>query len=90
MKRALVVLAVVAGVLALAALLAYHSLDVIVRAALEHWGPDVTGVKVTVAEVALSPRDWDCSMRSCGSVPRFTFRPSSIYCSAPAWRGASA
>ena len=57
MKRVVIAVAIVAGVLALAALLAYHSLDVIVRAALEHWGPDVTGVKVTVAEVALSPRD---------------------------------
>jgi len=57
MRRVLVVLAVLAGVLVLGALLAYNSLDLIVRAALEHWGPDVTGVKVEVAGVEISPRD---------------------------------
>jgi hypothetical protein len=57
MKRAGVVLGVLAAVLALAALLAWFSLDLIVRAALEHWGPDVTGVTIDVAEVQISPRD---------------------------------
>ena len=57
MRRVLVVLAVLAGIGVLGALLAYNSLDLIVRAALEHWGPDVTGVKVDVAGVEISPRD---------------------------------
>jgi len=57
MRRVLVVLAVLAGIGVLGALLAYNSLDLIVRAALEHWGPDVTGVKVEVAGVEISPRD---------------------------------
>ena len=51
------VLAVLAGVVALAAVVAWNSLDLIVRAALEHWGPDVTGVKIDVAEVQISARD---------------------------------
>lgn len=57
MRRVLVVLAILAGIGVLGALLAYNSLDLIVRAALEHWGPDVTGVKVDVAGVEISPRD---------------------------------
>jgi hypothetical protein len=57
MKRAGVVLGVLAAVVALAGLLAWFSLDLIVRAALEHWGPEVTGVKIEVAEVQISPRD---------------------------------
>ena len=57
MRRVLVVLAVLAGIGVAGALLAYNSLDLIVRAALEHWGPDVTGVKVDVAGVEISPRD---------------------------------
>lgn len=37
------------------ALLAWVWLDVLVRVALERWGPEVTGVKVEVREVSLSP-----------------------------------
>lgn len=57
MRKALIVVAILAGIVALGALLAWNSLDLIVRAALEHWGPDVTGGKVAVAEVRISPRD---------------------------------
>jgi len=57
MKRAGVVLGVLAAVLVLGALLAWNSLDLLVRAALEHWGPEVTGVKIEVDEVKISPRD---------------------------------
>ena len=39
------------------ALLAYFYLDLVVKVALEHYGPQVTGVEVDVEEVALSPRD---------------------------------
>ena len=44
MKRALQVLGVLAVVAALGALLAWNSLDLVVRYALERWGPDVPGV----------------------------------------------
>lgn len=57
MKRAAVVVGVFAAVLAVAALLAWFSLDLVVRIALEHWGPQVTGVNIDVGEVQISPRD---------------------------------
>ena len=57
MKKVLIVLAVMALVIAGAAYWAYNSLDVIVKYALEHYGPVVTGVSVNVGDVKLSPRD---------------------------------
>ena len=57
MKKAAIVLAVLGLLVAAAAVVAWNSLDIVVRAALEHWGPDVTGVKVEVGEVDISPRD---------------------------------
>jgi uncharacterized protein involved in outer membrane biogenesis len=57
MRKALVALAILAGIVIVVAALAWNSLDLIVRAALEHWGPDVTGVKVEVAGVQISPSD---------------------------------
>lgn len=57
MRRVVIGLAVLGGVALVAALLAWYSLDLIVRAALVHWGPEVAGVKVDVAEVRISPRD---------------------------------
>ena len=57
MNRAAVVVGAFAAVLALAALLAWFSLDLLVRAALEHWGPQVTGVNIEVGEVQISPGD---------------------------------
>ena len=57
MKRALLVLGVLVVLAALGALLAWNSLDLVVRYALERWGPDVTGVKIEVAEVRISPGD---------------------------------
>jgi hypothetical protein len=56
-KKAVVVLGVLAVLAAGGAWLAYNYLDVIVKTALEHWGPDVTGVKVEVAQVQISPAD---------------------------------
>ena len=74
MKKAGVALAVVAAVVALLALLAWYSIDLIVRAALEHWGPDVTGAKVEVAEVKISPRDGLGAVRGLeiGNPPGFS------------------
>jgi uncharacterized protein involved in outer membrane biogenesis len=57
MRTLLIGLGVVAGLVVVAALLAWNSLDLIVRAAFEHWGPDLTGGKVEVKEVQISPRD---------------------------------
>ncbi len=55
MKKAAVVLLVLAAVLAGAAFWAYESIDLIVKLALEHYGPQVTGVDVKVGEVRISP-----------------------------------
>ena len=57
MRKAAVALAVVAALAAALALVAWNSLDLVVRAALLHWGPDVTGVKVDVDRVDISPFD---------------------------------
>jgi uncharacterized protein involved in outer membrane biogenesis len=53
---------------------AWNSLDLIVRAALEHWGPDLTGGKVEVAEVQISPRDGLGSVKGLdiGNPPGFS------------------
>ena len=57
MKRALLIAGVLVALAALGALVAWNSLDLVVRYALERWGPDVTGVKIEVAEVRISPGD---------------------------------
>ena len=57
MKKAFVALAVLAAIVSLGVLWAWYSLDFIVKVALEHYGPDVTGVAIKVDEVKLSPRD---------------------------------
>ena len=57
MKKALVVIAVILAVLAGAAYWAYSSLDVIVRVAIEYYGPKIAGVPVHVKSVDLSASD---------------------------------
>ncbi len=57
MKKALAVLAVILVVLAAAAYWAYSSLDVIVRVAIEYYGPKIAGVPVHVKAVDLSTSD---------------------------------
>jgi uncharacterized protein involved in outer membrane biogenesis len=57
MKKAAIVIAVLLAVAAGAVYLAYNSVDLIVKTALEHYAPDVMGVPVTVGEVRISPRD---------------------------------
>ena len=57
MKKAAIAVAVLLLLAGLAVYLAFNYVDVIVKAALEHYGPDVTGVSVKVAEVQISPRD---------------------------------
>jgi uncharacterized protein involved in outer membrane biogenesis len=56
-KKAGIALLVLLALSALGVYLAFNYLDVIVKAALEHWGPDVTGVAIHVEEVHISPRD---------------------------------
>jgi hypothetical protein len=56
-RKVLVVVAVVAAIVAGAAYWAYNSLDVIVRVAIEHYGPQIAGVPVHVSGVDLSTAD---------------------------------
>ena len=74
MKKAVYVLLAVVLLAAGGAWLAYNSLDVIVTWALEHYGPDVTGTPVHVAEVKISPRDGQGRMRGLeiGNPPGFS------------------
>lgn len=55
MKKGLAFVAVALAILALAAFLAYNRLDLVVKVALAHWGPDVTGASVKVEGVEISP-----------------------------------
>lgn len=74
MKKAVIVLAVLAVLIGGGVYWAYNSLDVIVKVALEHYGPDVTGVSVKVGEVKLSPRDGRGSLKGVeiGNPPGFS------------------
>ena len=63
MKKVLVGLGVVLVLAAGAALVAWNSIDLIVAWTLEHYGPRVLGVPVTVKEVRISPRDGRGSVR---------------------------
>jgi hypothetical protein len=74
MKKALIVLAVLVLLIAGGVYWAYNSLDVIVKVALEHYGPDVTGVTVKVGDVTLSPRDGRGSLKNVdiGNPPGFS------------------
>jgi hypothetical protein len=74
MKKAAIVLAVLAVLIAGGVYWAYNSLDVIVKVALEHYGPGVTGVSVKVGDVKLSPRDGRGSLKGVeiGNPPGFS------------------
>ena len=63
MKKALAALAVLLLLAAGGAWLAFHYLDVIVKYALEHYGPQVAGVSVKVGEVRISTRDGRGSLK---------------------------
>lgn len=54
MKKLVVILAVVLAVLGAAAYWAFHSLDLIVRVAIEHYAPQVLGVPVKVGAIDIS------------------------------------
>jgi hypothetical protein len=74
MKKAAIGLAVVVALAAGALLWAYYSVDVIVKFALEHYGPDVLGATVKVDEVRLSARTGEGAVRGLqiGSPRGFT------------------
>lgn len=57
MRKTLIGLAVLFALGGVGVYLAFNYIDLIVKVALEHWGPDVTGVSVKVGEVEISPRD---------------------------------
>ena len=57
MKKLLLVLVVLAVVVAGGIFWAYHSVDLLVKVAVEHYAPDVAGVSVKVGEVQISARD---------------------------------
>lgn len=74
MKKLAIVVVAVAVVLAGAAYWAYHSLDLIVRVAIEHYAPDVTGVPVKVGSVDISPSNGRGIVKNLeiGNAPGFT------------------
>ena len=74
MKKVAIGLAAAAVLVVGALLVAYHSLDVILKFALEHYGPDVLGATVKVGEVRLSAGTGEGSLKSLeiGSPKGFT------------------
>lgn len=74
MKKGLIAAAVVVAVLAGIGFFAWNRLDIIVKVALEHYGPDVVGASVKVADVEISPRDGRGRLRNLeiGNPPGFT------------------
>jgi len=63
MKKALYAFAILLLLGAAGVYLAFNYIDVIVKVALEHYGPKVTGVSVKVGEVRISPKDGRGSIR---------------------------
>jgi hypothetical protein len=74
MKKTLLVVAAVLVALAGAGFWLYHEVDLLVKLALEHYGPQVAGVSVKVDEVRLSPKDGRGVLRGVeiGNPPGFT------------------
>jgi uncharacterized protein involved in outer membrane biogenesis len=73
LKRALIALAVLLLLAGGAAFVAFNYLDVAVKWALEHYGPDVAGVPIKVREVQISPRNGRGAVRALeiGNPPGF-------------------
>jgi len=74
MKKGLFVAAVIVAIVAGAGFFAWNRLDIIVKVALEYYGPDVMGAAVTVADVEISPHDGRGRLRNLeiGNPPGFT------------------
>lgn len=64
MKRLLLVLVVLVGLGLAGMYVAYHYLDVGVKMALEHFGPEVAGVDLKVGEVQISPTTGKGALRN--------------------------
>jgi hypothetical protein len=62
-KRLAIVVAALLAIAAIGVYWAYNSLDVIVKVALEHYGPGIAGVSVTVGGVSISPHDGRGSLK---------------------------
>jgi hypothetical protein len=73
-KKGLLIGAVALAVLAGIAFFFYNRLDLVVKTALEYYGPDVTGVSVKVGDVEISPRDGRGRLRNLelGNPPGFS------------------
>jgi hypothetical protein len=63
-KKGLIVAAVIVAILAGAGFFLWNRLDIIVKVALEHYGPEVTGVSVAVGDVEISPHDGPGRLRN--------------------------
>ncbi len=74
MKKALLVAALAAAILSGLAFFAYNRLDLVVKTALEYYGPDVAGVSVKVGDVEISPHDGRGRLRNLeiGNPPGFS------------------
>jgi len=74
MKKGLIAAAVIVAIVAGAGFFAWNRLDIIVKVALEYYGPDVMGAAVTVADVEISPHDGRGRLRNLeiGNPPGFT------------------
>ena len=64
MKKALVIVVAILAVIAGGAYWAYHSVDLIVKFAVEHYAPDIAGVAVKVGDVQISARDGRGSVKN--------------------------
>jgi uncharacterized protein involved in outer membrane biogenesis len=73
-KKGLIVAAVIVAIVAAVGFFLWNRLDIIVKVALEHYGPDVMGVSVKVADVEISPHDGRGRLRNLeiGNPPGFT------------------
>jgi hypothetical protein len=74
MKKGLIAAAVIVAIVAGAGFFAWNRLDIIVKVALEYYGPDVLGTSVTVGDVEISPHDGRGRLRNLeiGNPPGFS------------------
>jgi len=74
MKKVALVLVAIVVVIAGGFFWAYHSVDVIVKFAVEHYAPEIAGVPVKIGDVHISPRDGRGSVKGVeiGNPPGFS------------------
>ena len=74
MKKWLIAAAIVLALIGAGAYVVYERLDLIVKVALEYFGPAVTGTEVRVGDVEISPRSGRGRLRNLeiGNPPGFT------------------